>query len=707
MVNRSLRFAWVVICLFSGVLSFFLLYSYEAYAPVGPTWHMSMLPGQAASQSSWAQVNAAVESYGADHGVDVARRVADSDAPRSVTHLYVESTAGESFAGSWLANGYHSFNPSMTYRVHPTADSGEVDPAGEYLLSGSEQDVRGLQQVLEQLGYTDNGYQRIATPTMALGLLGSFSLWAAPLTVAVLIVVLVCVGVAMNTRGYAIQRLQGMGPAGSVRLDLSAAGVHVVRVLGVVVAAGAVGIGFFNHFHQFGVWLLLWAVVWTVCAVGAVVVHAVTLTVVWHGPLWQAIKGGTATGWMVTAAYLVRGLALLMVFVVAGLVINDALTASQAQHRYNLWSGATQVGRITVGGGTYSSDGRSDDTKSAHNVGGWERSLNQRGLLLVSFANRNSGGGGQKDLTVDGRPRDVLYVNPAYLGLQNIRDTAGHPVPAPEDPSAVTVLVPDDITGDAQQVLAVIHKTLLFEADLAGTSPADPQLSVTMVPSGRQRFTYNAAEALTYGPAPVTILDDPVIVVLPATTLFLADSTLYAYTTQGSVLAMDTRAVAEDAKTHPELTGDVLGVSPAAQQAAADLAKAHINLTTSILNCVIGLGALIVTTLGLAIVYTRRRGAFIFASRISGWSFWSMFGRFFTIDAVVVLIGAAAVSAGLLGILSSAAPPGGQPTPVIHTMQTLVPIGAAALVILTCAGLARAVIQGANRIIAARSQDVG
>jgi hypothetical protein len=72
----------VVICIFSGLLSFFVLFSYEKFAPIGPSWHLEMLDGETSGQVPVVEVNKAIGSYGRRHGIDVARRVADPQTPR-------------------------------------------------------------------------------------------------------------------------------------------------------------------------------------------------------------------------------------------------------------------------------------------------------------------------------------------------------------------------------------------------------------------------------------------------------------------------------------------------------------------------------------------------------------------------------------------------------------------------------------------------
>lgn len=100
----------------------------------------------------------------------------------------------------------------------------DTSPSGEYFISGSQADARGLIRLLNGFGFTASSFQSVTDPDVMFGLLGvgGLSLMAAPLTVLVLLVSLVAVGVAANTRGYAIQRLQGRRRTEAFLFDASA-----------------------------------------------------------------------------------------------------------------------------------------------------------------------------------------------------------------------------------------------------------------------------------------------------------------------------------------------------------------------------------------------------------------------------------------------------------------------------------------------------
>lgn len=711
MLNKSLRLSCVIVCVFSGLLSFFVLFSYEKYAPVGPAWRIEMLDGEASGQVPVTQVNKAIGSYGHDHGINVVRRVADPDKPQAISHIYVVASSGGSFARQWLKDGYRSFNPSISYRIHTEDESADASPSGEYFTSGSEADARGLMRLLNGFGFTTASFQSVIEPSVVLGLLGTggMSVLAAPFTVLVLLVALVAVGTAANNRGYAVQRLQGRRRCEALAFDLSAMGKFYLQSLGALVVVAIAGSFFYNHWHQLGVWLLLWLAATCMGALLALATHALTLVAVWHSSLQQALKGAGSSRWMLASVYVVRILSLFMVFVVCALAVNDTVALVKAQQRYDLWSGATQLGKISLGGGTFSADGQADMKATAERVGTWERDLNEQGKLLISVANPGSGMSNNKDLTLHGQPHDALYVNDAYLGLQKVTDTRGQRIHAPRQSTGVTIVIPESYMDEKARIIDVIAKDMDSRGEYSKIERnAKPSIDVVTAPAGRERFTYTTADILTLpgGYQPESVIQDPILVVLPANTPFLPDGDYYGYTTWGSIMAMHTRQAIADMKARPQLTRDVLGISPAAQNAAEDLATAHLSLATSILNVFLGLSATLVTTVGLAVVYTRRRAQFIFAARISGWRYPTMFRRLFTLDAILTTFIVTGVSIGLWAILGSLTTAGVAESPAISTLHLIIPIAGPLVAIGAIGVLVGSVFRCANTIIAARSADV-
>lgn len=698
----------MVVCIFSGLLSFFLLFSYEKYAPVGPSWRLMMLDGDSSGQVPVATVNRAIASYGRAHKVDVARRVADPDTPQTVSHLYVVASSGDSFAKRWEGDGYQSFNPSMAYRIHSEGQSLDTSPSGEYFVSGTETDVLGLVKLLNGFGFTDAGFQSTSKPNVMFGLLstGGFSVLAAPLTVLVLLVALVAVGVASNDRGYAIQRLQGRGRGGALLLDASAMGRFYLELLGVLGVLSGIAIFFYNRWHHFGVLLLLWALFAVVGVALAAAVHTLTLFVVWRFPLQQALKGASSSRGMLVSTYLVRIFSLLMVFVVSALALNDAVALAKAQQRYGQWEGATRLGKITLGGGTFSADGQSDMRKSADRIGAWEKALNKRGELLLAVTNPGSGTSDNKDLTLHGQPYDVLYVNETYLGLQKVTDTEGKQVHAPKDAAGVTVIIPKAYADETRTVTEAIDTDMKSRASGDDGKPTVvPRIDVDIAPDGQDRFTYNAADFNPFY-QPESMPKDPVMVILPNDSPFMSSDDYYGYTTWGSILVMDTREAIKDAKAQPQLTRDVISISPAVQEVAAGLSNAYLGLTTSVLNLLIGLTAALVTTLGMAVTYTQRRAQFIFAARISGWRYPTMFKRLFILDAVLTTLIVAGSSVGLWAILGAFSTSGSAASRTIDLLHAIIPVAGVLVAVGAVGVLVGAVVWCSNRIIAARSADV-
>ena len=466
MLNRSLRLAHTALALFAALLGFLFLHSFESYMPVGPAWYVDVVrPAQ--DKAPFSEINARIEAYARTRRLDVAKLVPDRKDPKGVEHLYVLAASGGSFAQSWMERGYGAFNAEISYKVHPRSEASALEPAGTYLLSGSREDLRGFRETLAGYGYNVDSYTETMTLRSLPWLFGGYALFGTAAVITLLIVALTGVGVAMNARAYGVQRLQGMTLRQAWALDARASLTFLSKAVGVLAVPLLAALYLYNSLHQLTAFLLLFAALGALGVLLTLCVHGVSLWILWHSSILDAIKGSGASRWTTASAYMVRGTAILVAAILGGIVVNDALTRTKAQDIGGQWETARDLGEIRLNVGLDSDDssgsaGSAGPTRRADSpderIAAWERSLNRRGLLMVSIVNP-----GQEQFSVPaGAPIDSLYANQSYLDRQRVKDVAGRPVTAPTGSDEAVVAIPQRYRPHTAQILKQAVEMLRF-----------------------------------------------------------------------------------------------------------------------------------------------------------------------------------------------------------------------------------------------------
>lgn len=690
-MNNSLRPAYVIVVLFTGILSFFTLFSLDSHIPVGPTVQMAVLrPAQ--DSASFVEINSAVSVYAQTHGIDLVKEATDLDNPGSVVSLTVMSATGNQFAKSWLDNGYPGFNKEVTYQVHDGQQTSATDPGGAYLASGTQADLNGLADVFSKYDYQPTTWGTFTVATFV-KILGGFSLWLMPAVVIILVVSLVGIGVATNSRRYAIERLQGYGFGDTLASDASAGGLFCAKVAGVLGSAALLGVWFYNRFSQLFTWLAWWALGLALGLIIVAIAHTMTLLLVWRIPLSEAIRGGSSSQWMNLVTATLRTITLIVFCAVTAVAANDLLTYQNTRHESTFWGGQANLGAISI-------KGNPNDQQLTPAIGDWLRQLDKDSELLISAE--------QRGISVGSNNRSLLCVNDNYLTAQNIRDVNGFQVHAPVDARTVLVLVPEDTLSQTQQIIRQVQDRAAFQANPNNPQPETITTQLVAVPNQEQRFTYQAQEEQEQtGNGGGSVVTDPIIMAVSASTQLITDYDLQAYASQSKIMVTNYREVAARVDSDPQLSRYVSGIVPVAQTISDNLSRSSLNLMTSIGNFLISAVILMATTAGLAVAYTRRKGDLILACRISGWTWLDILWVRLLSDFAIATVISVAANHILITIINRTIPPMGYEAPIISLLRTISPLTTALIPILVSGLLAVALIKSGNRVVLARSADVG
>lgn len=256
-------------------------------------------------------------------------------------------------------------------------------------------------------------------------------------------------------------------------------------------------------------------------------------------------------------------------------------------------------------------------------VGGWLRQADAAGKLIVA---------GRRELQDvapgSGLPQgEMLIVNETFLTEQTLLGPTGYRyAPAARDGTnpddrAVRLIVPESLNQHASTIAAHIPGVL---------SPARPerirQSQVQTLPakSGRRVFGYNPGDqahtAARNTKEDRSLVDDPVLLVVPNGSAYLTDNAYTSFATQGGVVFPDPADIQAGIETN-KLQNDVIAIRPIGQNAALQMRDAVNDFRLYLFNLVVAVVVLVITGVGVCIVYSRKNAQAIFVKHISGWRF--------------------------------------------------------------------------------------
>lgn len=715
---------------FSFAIAFFGVHEYESTTPIGPS-HTVHVYRPKEEKTSYVDVNDAIGALSSERRVDVARVTVNREDPSGAKDIYVLGDSGGSFASSWERGGYRAFDRETVYHVHTVAESRLLEPSGLYLFSGSDADASAFTELLQGYGYTVIP-NASAGRLMAMSLLGSGYAHIGFTAVSVLLVVsLVGVGVLLNSRASGIERLQGIGAAGIWRLDAG----RMLRLggitAGIALALSLVALGVYNRFHFLTMFLLATVGVAVMMILVASLMHLLMLRLLGRTPIVMAIKGEQATPLAGSSVYVLKLFTVFLAVIVASMTVSGALSYTRLRGLERQWASAKDFGVIHANLGISVTD------NATRKVGGWLASLDADGGLVRALYNP-----GGDVITVDGGAGavPVLYVNARFLDFQPLTDTGGQTITGPTDPHGLTVIIPEQWKADTDSIVAQADDTAVFMeedttddsghacggggsdatgyAESCDETATDNETSDTASDAGKTppandvRYMARDASVFTYyvtsnGDAEPQNLSDAIIMVSANDTDFMNISDYAAYATQYRVFVTDCQEATRQIAADSELSNDVFGVSPAMQDVADQIADARNDLVTTGISCILSLAILVTTTIAFAVTYTRRRGQFIFATFISGWSFRRTFGRLVTGDTIMLLATCAAGYLAQNAMFASDTTLAGQAglqTAILHAFSIILSVTVFLIAAIT---LVCALRNHAKAIVRAQSADVG
>lgn len=134
MLHSAIKFAYVVIALFTATMAFLIMRNFDEVAVAGPSTVVRV--NESENVASGQQVTSMLESFAREHRVNIGRDVTDLQRPGSIRHLYLAVGDPEADSTAWLEDGYPGFSRSMQTEVHPIHEISDRDPRAYYLIFG-------------------------------------------------------------------------------------------------------------------------------------------------------------------------------------------------------------------------------------------------------------------------------------------------------------------------------------------------------------------------------------------------------------------------------------------------------------------------------------------------------------------------------------------------------------------------------------------
>lgn len=676
MLHRGVKFAYVVIMVFSAVMSFLVLRNLDEVTVMGPSSVVWINETQNAANGE--QVVQMVGSVAHAQGVNIGRDVSDLREPEIRRHLYLAVGNPQAASTSWLTEGYPYFSRSSHTEVHPYGEIGQVDPRGYYLVFGPQSAGNELLEQFQQLGYQGQVDPFLSAST-ALSFFGHGALLWCVLVVAMAVVVLVGSSVILGAKAYGVQRLQGRSFLRIFGRDLRQLGMFCGIAVAVVAIAVVGTLAVYNRAHQLGTYTLVALAFFSVFAGLALVTHVAALRLTYRTAILGAVKGEVSAGWTLASSYAIRIPALFLTLTVATAMLVAGQQVIDQQASRAAWEATGDDATLVLSGSTAKGEADRD-----HDLGQWIRQVEtQGGMILAQLESSTT-----LFLPEDGvSEHEVLVVNNTYLQEHPVTDAAGQRIRGNE---AVQVLVPQRYASEAAAVTAGVTGWVSF---LIGDRQVPPPTIITQqIQDGQTPFTYGSG----LDPIPEALPEDPLVVVIPSTTDVLPDEQYTAYATQGGVIFRDPSTVL--AALGEQGFGDyVLGIATVAQKGADQYRDVVRQLRLQVFNFLAALVVLGITAVSVSLVYCRKNAQNLFVKYISGWSFFSTHRNLLVTEAVVaaLLIGWAAyhtwddLNAPTM-VAGAPAPPSMQPELPLNGWEPALAVGLAGLsVALVIAALAR------------------
>ncbi len=500
-----------------------------------------------------------------------------------------------------LPGSRYQFAHTLPTRIKPLSEAALLGPNGEWVLFGHA-DERSLCQF-----FADHGARTLVTHLDPAPVLTPYSTGARAVNVtAILVVMSTAIAVTvLNSRRQGVQRLHGWSTSSilwsQVRpamVTWAASGVLSLSAtmtwLALVHSGGAT---------RFAVQTTVFA---TILLTAGLATHLITLALISGTRILDVLKGRLPAGYIVTASYVMRCLAVATALALGSQVIVLSL---DVQHLDESQAPLQSLGKASVI--TFGNAFDQASLESAlHHQDEWMKHLDQLGLLLVAHRDDQQ--------ILPGHP--IVVVNTTYLRRYPL---PGHEVPA----GGVIVALPAALWADRAAITSTVISGLDHLLPPSGTPrPLE-------VPDGRTVFTLSPPPTTSSSDVSSAMIRDAVVVAVPNGTLGS-----YASLRRQEALVTDPDAARRDLATRPQVAAHVQSIVPAAIHARELADETRAERDDIALADVVAWGVVVISGIAATSTHIARHRMRTFVRTISGWPMTATHRGLLIVESVLLMV---------------------------------------------------------------------
>ncbi|RBQ14142.1 hypothetical protein DP939_42015 [Spongiactinospora rosea] len=227
--------------------------------------------------------------------------------------------------------------------------------------------------------------------------------------------------------------------------------------------------------------------------------------------------------------------------------------------------------------------------------------------------------------------RSALIVNQTFIAKQGVMNPTGHLYQLrPQGKENLQLIVPQALASHTSSILAAVRE------ELSATDKAGARIEAETLPAktGQMVFTYGATRSIGQGSS---VVEDPVLVVVPNGSTIVSDGAYTASVTHDEVIFTDPQDVLHELND-PQLRGVVLALSPVAEKSAVEYRRVILELRLSAVTLALALAVLFMAAIGVSIVHTRKNAQAVFVKHISGWRFLAIYRVMFGAELLLLTL---------------------------------------------------------------------
>lgn len=626
MPSRPVRVAVAASFALSAVIAFLLFQAVDNALPVSTRSALSIT--EISGNTTDEQVLSTLERGAEELNLMVTKVVPDLERPERLRSLFVFNRPASAPQGG-PQGADRAFSPTMQTQVYSGTEMLGRDLRGLYAIDADADQAVALADSLVKIGATAQ-IEPIDIASILHHATSDMALIPVALAFAVCLLLVIAYAAASSRKEQVLWQLHGLGELRILANELLGLALYCVTACCVILACTAAVLSFLNGLSGFGEFLV-WVTTSMGVALGIVLVlHLLAFVFTPSLDSMPVLSGRRPVAFVVLTS-MVAYVTCFVIVVAAGVSVSALVEQGKSEaSASSYWVAARDLGAVRMSHTLVTSD---------------QEELERRFGVFYARAEINHGTllayGGAKQVSSIADPRErfapysgnSLIVNPRFLQRIAIVDNGGARVTESVlSPTDVTLLIPESHAADASEIMDLYRDFAVFEQSLRHDSQGVdmPRVGMKLLQDGQQVFTF------ADGALADSILDSPVIAVIPFEAHVLSDSFYLAATSTQNVLFQDRSGVDALVKSEAidDLVSSAYSVADRASLTRLELAQ---RLTSHVIGIVLCASALGAAGVAIATTYAhaaRRR----FAVRvINGWGATRANSEFHLLHAAVIV----------------------------------------------------------------------